>query len=136
MASPFASAAARISAAIDRSFGEAARLLPRRAAERFTAAGVDPGRPARELSGVTFHLPPGLTKPDSGMPGVKSFMSDLKVSSMRATVALDQFPGEAEWPRVGDRLDRIDPSARFEITRIDADDSLRLTLYLVRIVSP
>lgn len=132
MPSPFAAAAARLSAGVDAKFGEQLRIAPMAYAQ-YKEAAPDPSRPAVELVGVfTDGAGRSGTAPPAGAIG-RSFERGNTGALILASFDLRNLPA---YPIVEhDRVVRIGaPCApEYEVTSVDADGDSRVVLTLIEV---
>lgn len=105
MFSRFAQRERRITAAIDKEYGERTRILPKRRGE-FLSAASDPARPARVLHGIAdFMAAVAMPKDTSRFDGMQPMIA-AEVSHVSYDDAL--FNGPSDWPKAGDTIELLD----------------------------
>ncbi len=136
MPSPFAALEDRLSAEVDRAFGESFVHLPMRQTTVNSARVADPDRAQRTVSAVIDDRTPGsasFARLGKTSGGVATSGGAPKFTTTSPTLFVDaaQFAGAV--PARLDRIRRVDTGAVYDITNIGKDGQGRLKFDLVQV---
>jgi hypothetical protein len=120
MTSRFAGRERRISAAVDREYGERTRITPRRQGE-FVSDVVDPARAVIDLVGIAdFVSKAAFPKDTSRFDGAQPYVA-ADVTNVSYDAGL--FGSPADYPKPGDLIELIDryPVVKLAISVVEDD---------------
>ena len=110
-----------VSPVVDETFGETTRIAPQAQTEH-SRRGPDPGRPAYDAWGIVDEAPKIVRGKDSGRDDADT--ADIAGSRTDISYAISTLGPRERWPKVGDRIEALDPPRSYVVAAEPQDDGV------------